>query len=104
MRCAFGQSKPSLELALRMVDAPPRNRAGEAPNGTNYSRAGFEPLKVTAIKELPMGTNSKLHVQFSDRFWYDADNEGNTYADTVNGGVETGQRVTGDILADLKHA
>jgi len=51
-----------------------------------------------------MGTNSKLHVQFSDRFWYDADNEGNTYADTVNGGVETGQRVTGDILADLKHA
>ena len=37
---------------------------------------------LTAIKELPMGTNSKLHVQFDDRFWYDADNNGNTYADT----------------------
>jgi monoamine oxidase len=29
-----------------------------------------------------MGTNSKLHVQFDERFWYDADNNGNTYADT----------------------
>jgi monoamine oxidase len=48
----------------------------------NYSKAGFEPLKVTAIKELPMGTNSKLHVQFKDRFWYGAKNNGNTYADT----------------------
>jgi monoamine oxidase len=48
----------------------------------NYARAGFEPLKVTAIKELPMGTNSKLHVEFKDRFWYGAGNNGNTYADT----------------------
>jgi len=48
----------------------------------NYAKAGFEPLKVTAIKELPMGTNSKLHVQFKDRFWYPAKNNGNTYADT----------------------
>jgi monoamine oxidase len=48
----------------------------------NYSKAGFEPLKVTAIKELAMGTNSKLHVEFKDRFWYDAGNNGNTYADT----------------------
>src|SRR5256714_7549311 len=48
----------------------------------NYAKAGFEPLKVTAIKELPMGTNSKLQVQFSDRWWYGAGNNGNTYADT----------------------
>ena len=48
----------------------------------NYGKAGFEPLKVTAIKELPMGTNSKLHVEFKDRFWYAAGNNGNTYADT----------------------
>jgi monoamine oxidase len=48
----------------------------------NYSKAGFEPLKVTAIKQLPMGTNSKLHVEFNDRFWYGAGNNGNTYADT----------------------
>jgi len=48
----------------------------------NYMKAGFEQLKITAIKELPMGTNSKLHVQFDDRFWYEAKNNGNTYADT----------------------
>ena len=48
----------------------------------DYSKAGFEPLKVTAITELPMGTNSKLHVEFKDRFWYAAGNNGNTYAGT----------------------
>jgi monoamine oxidase len=48
----------------------------------SYAKAGFEPLKVTAIKELPMGTSSKLHVEFKDRFWYGAGNNGNTYADT----------------------
>jgi monoamine oxidase len=50
-------------------------------SAVNYKKAGFEPLKVTAIEELGMGTNSKLHVQFRDRFWYPANN-GNTYADT----------------------
>jgi monoamine oxidase len=48
----------------------------------SYGKAGFEPLKVTAIKELAMGTNSKLHVEFKDRFWYGAGNNGNTIADT----------------------
>jgi monoamine oxidase len=48
----------------------------------NYAQARFERLKLTAIKELPMGTNSKLHVEFKDRFWYGAGNNGNTYADT----------------------
>ena len=33
----------------------------------NYSKAGFEPLKVTAIEEQGMGTNSKLHLQFTER-------------------------------------
>src|SRR3954451_9296371 len=36
----------------------------------DYSRAGFTPVKRTAIAELGMGTNSKLHVQFSSRHWY----------------------------------
>jgi monoamine oxidase len=48
----------------------------------SYSKAGFEPLKVTAIRELPMGTNSKLHVRFQDRYWYTLGNNGNTFADT----------------------
>jgi monoamine oxidase len=48
----------------------------------DYSKAGFAPLKRTAIEELGMGTNSKLHVQFSDRYWNSIGNNGNTYADT----------------------
>jgi monoamine oxidase len=48
----------------------------------DYSKAGFSDLKKTAIQELGMGTNSKLHVQFDDRFWYTLGNNGNTYADT----------------------
>jgi monoamine oxidase len=51
-------------------------------SSVNYKQAGFVPLKVTAIEELGMGTNSKLHVQFNDRFWYVRLNNGNTYADT----------------------
>jgi monoamine oxidase len=52
----------------------------------SYSKAGFSDKKKIAIEELGMGTNSKLHVQFSDRYWYKTDdnirNNGNTYADT----------------------
>jgi monoamine oxidase len=51
-------------------------------SSVDYSRAGFEPLKVTAIEEQGMGTNSKLQLQFSKRHWYDLHNNGNTYADT----------------------
>jgi monoamine oxidase len=47
-----------------------------------YSKANFGKLKGTAIKNLPMGTNSKLHVQFSDRHWNSLGNNGNTFADT----------------------
>lgn len=48
----------------------------------NYSKANFGALKDTAIQGLPMGTNSKLHVQFSERYWNSLGNNGNTYADT----------------------
>jgi len=48
----------------------------------DYSGASFSPVKRTAIAELGMGTNSKLHVQFSSRHWYTLGNNGNTYADT----------------------
>jgi monoamine oxidase len=48
----------------------------------DWSRAGFNDVKSRAIRELGMGTNSKLHVQFSDRHWYGLGNNGNTYADT----------------------
>ena len=48
----------------------------------NYSKAGFSARKVTAIKELPMGTNSKLHLQFTSRHWSAIGCNGDTYADT----------------------
>ncbi|MBI3696927.1 MAG: FAD-dependent oxidoreductase [Acidobacteria bacterium] len=48
----------------------------------DFSRAGFRPLKVTAIRELGMGTNTKLHAQFRDRHWELLGNNGATFADT----------------------
>ncbi len=48
----------------------------------DFKNAHFDPLKVTAINELGMGTNSKLHLQFSSRHWNGLGNNGNTYADT----------------------
>jgi monoamine oxidase len=45
------------------------------------SKAGFEPLKLTAIRELAMGTNSKLHLQFRTRFWRNLGSNGETYSD-----------------------
>jgi monoamine oxidase len=48
----------------------------------NYTKAGFEPLKVTAIEELGMGTNSKLQLQFDERYWHRLRCNGDTFADT----------------------
>jgi monoamine oxidase len=69
----------SVVIADRVVLALPFSMLRSS---VNFSKAGFEPLKVTAIKELGMGTNSKLHVQFSKKHWYDLGNNGNTVADT----------------------
>ena len=51
-------------------------------SSVNFTKAGFEPLKVTAIKEQGMGANSKLHLQFSTRHWHALGCNGDTYADT----------------------
>ena len=51
-------------------------------SAVNLTRAGFSNLKLTAIRELGMGANSKLHVQFSRRHWVSLGNNGDTYADT----------------------
>lgn len=37
----------------------------------DLSGAGFRPLKLRAIRELPMGRSSKLQLQFSERLWRD---------------------------------
>src|SRR5574341_1189017 len=51
-------------------------------HSVDLSQAGFKPLKMTAIREMGMGTNSKLHVQFTDRHWESLGSNGETFADT----------------------
>ena len=48
----------------------------------DYENAGFSPLKEKAIEELGMGVNTKLHVQFSKRFWRKIGNNGGTFSGT----------------------
>ncbi len=69
----------------------------------DLSRAGFSPLKRTAIRELAMGSNSKLNVQFSRRGWIDLGNNGDTYSDTgyqATWEVSRGQAGASGILVD----
>jgi monoamine oxidase len=47
----------------------------------DWSQAGFGREKTLAIDELGMGTNSKLHLQFSSRFWSGLGLNGETYSD-----------------------
>jgi monoamine oxidase len=48
----------------------------------DYRRAGFVEPKTFAIKELAMGANAKLQLQFSTRHWRTLGNNGDSYADT----------------------
>lgn len=69
----------------------------------DLSRAGFPRLKMTAISELPMGTNSKLALQFTDRHWRTLGHNGDTYADTgyqATWEVTRGQPGAQGILVD----
>ncbi len=50
-------------------------------SSVDFTKAGFEPLKVTAILEQGMGTNSKLHLQFRSRPWRGLGYNGETYSD-----------------------
>ncbi len=69
----------------------------------DISKAGFSPVKLRAIRELGMGTNSKLNVQFTDRVWRDLGVNGDTYADTgyqATWEVSRAQPGTAGILVD----
>jgi monoamine oxidase len=69
----------------------------------DYAGAGFSPLKSTAIQELAMGTNSKLHLQFKRRIWETRGSNGATYADTgyqTTWDVTRGQTGQTGILVD----
>ncbi len=50
-------------------------------SSVDYSKAGFEPRKVTAIEKQGMGTNSKLHLQFTERHWNALGSNGETFSD-----------------------
>ncbi len=42
----------------------------------DLATAGFRPLKLRAIRELPMGRSAKLQLQFRERLWRDHDGNG----------------------------
>jgi monoamine oxidase len=49
----------------------------------DLAQAGFEPRKMLAINNLRLGTNTKLHAQFTDRLWYKLGYNGYTYSDKL---------------------
>ncbi len=51
-------------------------------SSVNLSKAEFSARKLQAIAEQGMGTNSKLHLQFTRRHWNDLGVNGDTVADT----------------------
>lgn len=69
----------------------------------DWSRAGFGLEKARAIRELGMGTNSKLNVGFTTRHWRALGCNGDTYADTgyqATWEVSRAQPGTAGILVD----
>jgi monoamine oxidase len=47
----------------------------------DYNQAQFDSLKKRLINEMKYGTNTKLNLQFSKRFWYDLSASGIIYTD-----------------------
>lgn len=50
-------------------------------NSVDFSQCGFRALKITAINELGMGCNSKIHMQFEQRLWEKYLCNGTSYSD-----------------------
>jgi monoamine oxidase len=50
-------------------------------SSVDISQAGFSSRKRTAISRMGMGTNSKLHVQFTSRHWESLGCNGDTFSD-----------------------
>jgi monoamine oxidase len=62
-------------------------------NSVDLSQAGFSVLKMTAINELQMGTNTKLNMQFNRRRWRELGGNGDSYSDQ-------GYQVTWEVSRD----
>jgi monoamine oxidase len=72
-------------------------------SSVNTAKAGFSALKRTAIAELGMGTNSKLHLQFTERHWETLGSNGETFSDRGYQNtweVSRGQPGSSGILVD----
>ena len=72
-------------------------------SSVDLTKAGFKELKLTAIREQGMGTNSKLHVGFKTRFWRKLGSNGETFSDTGYQNtweVSRAQAGTNGILVD----
>jgi monoamine oxidase len=50
-------------------------------HSVDLTGAGFSDRKLVAIEEQGMGTNSKLHLQFTSRHWNGLGSNGETYSD-----------------------
>jgi monoamine oxidase len=70
--------RPTDVLADKVVFALPFSILNAA---VDVTRAGFSDLKRTAIRELAMGSNSKLNLQFGSRPWTGLGCNGETYSD-----------------------
>jgi monoamine oxidase len=69
----------------------------------DYSGAGFDPMKKTAIAQLGSGHNAKLQLQFKTRYWNSLGSNGNVYTD--NGfqnawDTSAGETGTSGLLVD----
>jgi monoamine oxidase len=72
-------------------------------NSVDLTQAGFSELKMIAIQELAMGSNSKLNVQFDSRPWAALRCNGETYSDRgyqATWDVTRAQPGTAGILVD----
>jgi monoamine oxidase len=76
----------TFESAMQTFDVPADYVVLALPFTTlrrvDLSKAGFSSLKMTAINKLPLGTNTKIYMQFHDRLWEGLGYNGYTYADT----------------------
>jgi monoamine oxidase len=75
----FGSGRSTRSVTVeQVVLALPFSKLREV----DWSKAGFVEPKTFAIMEQPIGANSKLHLQFSNRHWRTLGNNGDSYADT----------------------
>ncbi len=85
-RRADGSYLCTFESQLQTFDVPADHVVLALPFTTlrrvDLSKAGFSKLKMLDIQTLPLGTNTKIYVQFKDRPWYAMGYNGATYADT----------------------